>query len=146
MKIVCSRCFTSNRIPDEKDHKQGKCGKCQQSIYNSIPVELGENTFDAFIERNDLPIIVDFWASWCGPCQSMAPVFNKVALASPSILFAKVNTEQVQKIAAKANIRSLPTLAFYHQGKEIDRISGGLNEMQMKQWLVQCLQKPSMSD
>ena len=100
-----------------------------------------ENTFYPFIERNDLPVIVDFWASWCAPCQSMAPVYSKVAQSSPSLLFAKVNTEQIQKISADANIRSLPTLVFFHQGEEVDRISGGLNEMQMKQWLVQCLQK-----
>jgi len=141
MKIVCSKCFTSNRIPEEKDHRKGKCGKCQQGIYSAIPTELSKNAFHPFIERNDLPIIVDFWASWCAPCQGMAPIFNKVAQSSPSLLFAKVNTEQVQQIAANINIRSLPTLVIFHQGKEVDRISGGLNEMQMKQWIVQCLQK-----
>jgi thioredoxin 2 len=143
MNIVCSSCFTTNRIPDGKDHSQATCGKCQNSIYKANPTVLTTNTFYPFIERNSLPVIVDFWAAWCGPCQNMAPVFNKVAQLTPSLLFAKVDTEQIQQISADANIRSLPTLVFFHQGKEVDRVSGGLNEAQMKQWIMQCVQKTS---
>lgn len=140
MNIVCSTCFTTNRIPVDKDHSQAMCGKCKKPVYNASPVELNTNSFYPFIERNELPVIVDFWASWCGPCQSMAPIFSKVSQYSPTLLFAKVNTEQFQQIAADANIRSLPTLTFFHLGKEIDRISGGLNEAQMKQWIMQNVQ------
>ena len=141
MKIVCSNCFTTNRIPEDKDYKLAKCGKCQQAIYTTKPLELANNTFYPFIERNDLPIIVDFWAAWCGPCQNMAPVYSKVAQSSPSLLFTKLDTEKYQQISADAGIRSLPTLVFFHQGKEIDRISGALNEGQMKQWIISCVQK-----
>ena len=141
MNIVCANCFTTNRVAEDKDHSQALCGKCRNNVYNSTPIPLTGNTFYPFIERNDLPIIVDFWASWCAPCRNMAPIFNKVAHNSPSILFAKVDTEQVQSIAADANIRSLPTMVFFYKGKELDRISGGLNEAQMKQWIIGCVQK-----
>lgn len=141
MNIVCANCFTTNRIPDERDHCTAKCGKCQENVYSSTPTTLTDNTFYPFIERNELPVIVDFWASWCGPCQNMAPVYNRVAELSPTVLFAKVSTEHVQQISSDANIRSLPTLVFFNKGTEIDRISGGLNEMQMKQWIMQCMHK-----
>ena len=141
MNIVCAACFTTNRIPEDKNHTDAKCGKCQQAVYNATPIALQNDTFYSFIEKNHLPVIVDFWASWCGPCQNMAPVFTRVAQQSDSILFAKVETEKAQKIVTDANIRSIPTLIFFHQGSEIDRISGGLNEMQLKQWIMQTIKK-----
>jgi thioredoxin 2 len=140
MHIVCSHCLAINRIPESKSHTQAKCGKCQQAAYSSSPVALSDSSFYRYIEKNDLPVIVDFWASWCGPCQAMAPVFSKISKQSDSLLFAKVNTEQAQKVSSDATIRSIPTLVFFYHGKEIDRVSGGLSESQLKNWIVQCLQ------
>lgn len=141
MNITCAHCIATNRIPADKNHLQAKCGKCKNTIYSSTPINLSDESFYPFIERNDLPVIVDFWASWCGPCQNMAPIFNQLAQATSNILFAKVNTEQAQQIATDANIRSIPTLIYFYKGQELDRISGGLNEIQLKQWIMQCIQK-----
>lgn len=141
MHIVCSNCLAINRIPDEKSHTQAKCGKCQQDAYSSSPIELTDASFYRYIEKNDLPVIVDFWASWCGPCQAMAPVFTNIAKQSEGMLFAKVNTEQAQQVSSDATIRSIPTVIFFHHGKEIDRISGGLSESQLKNWILQSLKK-----
>ncbi|MBU3004095.1 thioredoxin TrxC [Paraglaciecola arctica] len=141
MHIVCSHCHAINRIPEGKSHTQAKCGKCHEVAYSATPIELTDNSFYRYIEKNDLPVIVDFWASWCGPCQAMAPGFNSVAKQSEELLFAKVNTEQARQVSADAAIRSIPTLIFFLHGKEINRVSGGLSESQLKSWIMQCLQK-----
>lgn len=141
MHIVCSSCAAINRIPEGKSYTDATCGSCKAPVYTGQPVNLSDANFYRYIEKNDLPVLVDFWADWCGPCKSMAPTFTKVALESEGILFAKVDTQKAQQVGAQAQIRSIPTLIFFHKGKEIERISGALNQQQMKQFIMQCVSK-----
>jgi thioredoxin 2 len=141
MHIVCAHCSSTNRIPEDRTHVNAKCGKCGEAIYSGTPVDLDDGSFYQYVEKNHMPVIVDFWAEWCGPCKAMGPAFESVAKESDGILFAKVNTENAHSVSADAVIRSIPTLIFFHKGKEIDRVSGGLSESQIKQWIMQSLQK-----
>lgn len=137
MQVVCIHCEAINRLPDEKSLSDAKCGKCANTIYDLSPIELNDRNFFRYIEKTDAPVIVDFWAGWCGPCVNMAPVFKSVASQSPNLIFAKVDTEDAQQVSAEAAIRSLPTLVFFHKGEEKNRISGLLNESQLKSWIME---------
>ena len=138
--IVCPNCGGINRVPAERLNDKPACGKCHKSVLDGLPVNLGSQDFDRFISKNDLPVVVDFWAAWCGPCKMMAPAFSQLASEmSSQIRFAKVNTEQAQDISARFNIRSIPTMILFKNGKEVDRVSGALDLSGMKQWLISSL-------
>ncbi|MEA1891028.1 MAG: thioredoxin TrxC [Pseudomonadota bacterium] len=135
--IVCPHCGGINRVPAERLNDQPACGKCHKPVLDGLPVNLGSQTFDRFISKNDLPVVVDFWAAWCGPCKMMAPVFSQLASRmSAQMRFAKVDTEQAQDISARFNIRSIPTMVLFKNGKEADRVSGALDQTGMQQWLA----------
>jgi thioredoxin 2 len=133
--IVCSHCFATNRIPVDKITAGGKCGKCHQTLLTGRPVELTQTSFSKFIGRTDLPVIVDFWAPWCGPCKMMAPVFEQAAQdLKTKFILAKVNTENEQALAGQYGIRSIPTLAIFSKGQELNRVAGAMDLNSLKQW------------
>ncbi len=128
MKVVCPHCFTVNNVPQKESYKKANCGKCKQSLLDTKPVELTNSNFDEVVVNSDIPVIVDFWAPWCGPCKMMAPNFERAATQFPlKALFTKVNTENEQNLGARFGIRSIPTIIVFKGGREVERVSGALD-------------------
>jgi len=135
-EIVCPACSAVNRVPPEKPAAEARCGKCHQPLFSGAPAELTAATFDKTITRNGIPVVVDFWAEWCGPCKTMAPEFRKAAQAmEPAVRFAKLDTEAAPQAAAAHGIRSIPTMILFRDGKEVARQSGAMPAGQIVQWV-----------
>ena len=133
--VVCQHCLAVNNIPTARLADGAKCGKCKKPLFTGHPIELNDQNFSRFITRNDLPIVVDFWAEWCGPCKMMAPAFAKASVQlEPHIMLAKLNTELAQQTAAQFNIRSIPSIIMFKNGKELSRQAGALNTQQIIRW------------
>ena len=144
MQIVCAGCGVKNRVPSERLQQNPltqkvKCGRCGGFLLPAQPIALGDADFDRFVQGTELPIVVDFWAEWCGPCKMMAPIFAQAAQQRPTVLFVKVDTESAQHTASRFQIRSIPTLALLHGGREVERSAGAMPLPQLLAWIDHAL-------
>ena len=136
LQLVCTHCLAVNRLPEERLSHQPNCGKCHQPIFSGKPFELNQTQFDKQISSNEIPVVVDFWASWCGPCKTMAPAFAQAAnILEPKARLFKVNTDEERELSARYAIRSIPTLVFFKNGKETARQAGAMSAQQIVQWV-----------
>ncbi|WP_266182814.1 thioredoxin TrxC [Dyella humicola] len=136
LSVPCPHCSALNRVPDERLGEHPACGRCKQPLFEGKPIELSTANFDAVAGRGDVPVVVDFWAPWCGPCRGFAPVFAEAARKlEPQLRMAKVDTDAQPALAARFGIRSIPTLLVLRDGREVARQAGALSASQLGQFL-----------
>ena len=135
LHVVCPECHVTNRLPAQRLGEAPDCGRCHRPLFNRRPVELSAADFERHLKGSDIPLLVDFWAPWCGPCRMMAPAFEQAAAElEPHIRLVKINTEEQQTLAARYNIRSIPTLVLFSGGNERKRQPGAMGAADIVRW------------
>ncbi len=138
--VVCPYCDAVNRVPSARLGDRPACGKCKRSLFDGRPLALTEASFDRHLSRSELPLVVDFWAAWCGPCKMMAPAYEQAAARiEPRARLSKVDTEQNQMLAQRYGIRSIPTLAIFKGGRQVANQAGAMSLPHLLQWIEQYL-------
>ena len=136
LNVICPHCLKVNKIPQKDGYTKANCGSCKNSLLDTTPIEADENNIDHILANSDIPVIVDFWAPWCGPCKMFAPIFNQTAQKYPlKALFVKINTEALPNLGARFQIRSIPTLVVFKSGLEKKRNSGALDPLRLTSFI-----------
>lgn len=137
MHIVCPHCGGTNRVPAGRDARAAKCGRCGEALFSGHPASADGALFDKQISKSDVPVVVDFWADWCGPCHAMAPIYEQVTKElEPRFRFLKLDTEAEPAIASRYNIRGIPTLMVFKGGKVLAQRAGVQDRQSLRSWLA----------
>lgn len=135
MHVVCPHCHATNRLPAERLHERPDCGRCHQTLFNGSPTNVNAADFDRHLKHSDIPLLVDFWAAWCGPCLTMAPAFEQAAAElEPHFRLLKIDTEQEQALGTTYQVRSIPTLMLFRAGREVMRQAGAMSAADIVRW------------
>jgi len=141
-QVVCGHCGQINRLPESRAPAQAKCGKCRAPMFGAHPIEVDEAAFERHVAHSDLPLLIDIWAPWCGPCRAMAPMFARAAQAlEPRVQLLKLNSDQAPAVSARFGISGIPTLLLLRNGRELGRVSGAMDSQRIVAWTLSGLRQ-----